>query len=93
VYGAAVLSSRAVGGNGGVVLDHGKLIFGGAGDTPKHVMHLALICLYTSTTAFPHSEVCYEMALVCAMMACYMLESSECGNSVRMFIMAWACRW
>jgi hypothetical protein len=32
-------------------------------------------CFHTSRTSFPHPEFCYKMSMVCAMMACYVLEA------------------
>jgi hypothetical protein len=86
----AVLSSRAVGGHGGVVLGHGNPIFQGAVATPNMYSMLP----HKQNIATP-PEVCYEMSMVCAKMACicYMLESSECGSSGQIFFRAWACSW
>jgi hypothetical protein len=36
---------------------------------------------HTSRTLFPQQEFCYELSMVSALMACYLLESSECGSS------------
>jgi hypothetical protein len=38
-------------------------------------------CFHTSRTLFLHPEFCYELSMGCALMACYVLESSECGSS------------
>jgi hypothetical protein len=43
-------------------------------------------CFHTSRTLFPHPEFYYDMSMVCAMMACYVLESSEYGSSGQIFI-------
>jgi hypothetical protein len=64
------LSNRAVGGNVGVVLGHGKPHISRCGSRSKHVLH-------TSRTSFPHPEFCYELSIVCALMACYILECSS----------------
>jgi hypothetical protein len=70
------------------VLGHGKPIFQGAGATPNMYP-----MLHKSRTSFPHLEFCYEMSMVCALMACYVLESSECGSSGQIFHRAWAYGW
>jgi hypothetical protein len=46
---------------------------------------------HTSRTSFPHPEFCYELSMVSALMACYMLESSKCRSSGQVFIRASAC--
>jgi hypothetical protein len=38
-------------------------------------------CFHISSTSLPHPEFLDEMSMVCAMMAWYVLESCECGNS------------
>jgi hypothetical protein len=58
-------------------------IFQGAGASPN--------MYYTSRTSFPHPDFCYELSMVCALMACYVLESSECGSSGQSFIRASVC--
>jgi hypothetical protein len=45
---------------------------------------------HTSRTLFPQQEFCYELSMLSALMACYLLESSECGSSGQIFIRAWA---
>jgi hypothetical protein len=37
-------------------------------------------CFHTSRISFPHSEFCHAIFMVCAMMACYVLEKSKCGT-------------
>jgi hypothetical protein len=56
-------------------------MFQGAGATPNMYFH-------TSRTSFPHPEFFYELSMVCALMACYVLESSECGSSGQIYIRA-----
>jgi hypothetical protein len=46
--------------------------------------------LLPSRTSFPDPEVSEDKSRVCAMRACYELESSECGNSRPIFIRTWA---
>jgi hypothetical protein len=77
----AALSSRAVGGNGGVVLGHGNPIFQGAGATPNMYSMLP-----HKQNIVPPKEFCYDLSMVRALMACYVLESSECGSSGQIFI-------
>jgi hypothetical protein len=48
-------------------------------------------CFHTSRTSLPHPQLCYERSMVCALMACYLLESSECQSSGQIFIRAWTC--
>jgi hypothetical protein len=48
-------------------------------------------CFHKSRTSFPHPEFCYELSMVCAMMASYVLESSECGSSGQFFLRARVC--
>jgi hypothetical protein len=48
-------------------------------------------CFHASRTSFPHLEFCYELSMVCALMACYVLESYKCGSSGQIFIRASAC--
>jgi hypothetical protein len=50
-------------------------------------------CFHTSSPSLPHPGFCYEISMVCALMACYMLESSECGSSGQIFVRAWAFSW
>jgi hypothetical protein len=50
-------------------------------------------CFYTSRKSFPNPEFCYKMSMVCALMACCLLESSECGSIGQSFIRALACCW
>jgi hypothetical protein len=44
-------------------------------------LQICTLCFHRSETWPPHLEFCYAMSMVCAMIACYVLESSECGNS------------
>jgi hypothetical protein len=39
----------------------------------------------------PPPKFCYELSMVCALMARCVLESSDCGSSGQIFIRAWAC--
>jgi hypothetical protein len=43
-------------------------------------------CLHTSRTSFDHPEFCYAMSMVCAMLACYVLDSSESKHGWPIFI-------
>jgi hypothetical protein len=61
-------------------------IFQGAGATPNMYSMLP-----HKQKLVPHPEFCYELSMVCALMACYVLESSECGSSGQIFIRASAC--
>jgi hypothetical protein len=73
---------------GAVVLGHGKPIHS---FRCRSHSKACTPCFHTSRTSFNHPEFCYEMYIVCAMMACYVLESSTCGSSGQIFIMPWAC--
>jgi hypothetical protein len=42
-------------------------------------------CFHTSRTSSFHPDFCYATSMVCAMMACYVLGSSERGNSEQFF--------
>jgi hypothetical protein len=48
-------------------------------------------CFHTSRTSFPRPEFCNELSIVCALMACYVLESSECESRGQIYIRASAC--
>jgi hypothetical protein len=62
-------------------------IFQGAGATPNMYSMLP-----HKQNIVPPPRILHELSMVCALMACYVLESSECGSSGQIYIRASACR-
>jgi hypothetical protein len=56
----AALSSRAVGGNGGVVLDHGKPHISRCGSHSKHVLHASTQAEHRYPTQISVYGVCID---------------------------------
>jgi hypothetical protein len=76
------------------MLGHGKPIYVDACFEVQKPLQTCTPCFHTSITLFPHPELCFsEMSMVCALMACYLLESSKGGSSGQIlgFIRALAC--
>jgi hypothetical protein len=82
----AALSSRAVGG-----MEMLRWAMASPCFEVQEPLQTCTPCFHTSKTSFPHPEFCYEMSMVCALIACYVLESSECESSGQIFFGAWAC--
>jgi hypothetical protein len=80
VQEVAALSSRAVGGNG-ALMGHGQAHLSRCCSHTK----TCTLCFHTSRSSVPHPEFCCYISMVCAAMACYMLESSESVSSGQIF--------